>query len=230
MASPSKSLTTWTVSDLFQAVWTKKYRGSIFFFNGVLAGLTNRPYMAFPNLGPPLRGVSGEVESLYTLRLEAGSHRSWPNKDNIDFTTTILQVGGPIGAACLQVKEKGLGVFTFELLKSPSILRGIRCFACLSHFCADRRLFLRLLATWRQNTWPLGMLYEGLSGTSADSSKQCVTHFEDWRRTASILSSEPPCLIPLTPAKMLQNASLTNCPIKSRALTTHVINAMAVWG
>ena len=91
-------------------------------------------------------GVRGEVESMGTSRLEAGSHRSWPNKDNIDFTTTILQGGGPIGAACLLVKEKGLGVFTFELLKSLSILRDIRCFACLSHFCADRRLFWRLLA------------------------------------------------------------------------------------
>ena len=30
-------------------------------------------------------------------RLQAGSHRSWPNKDNIDLTTTTLRVGRLIG-------------------------------------------------------------------------------------------------------------------------------------
>ena len=43
------------------------------------------------------RGVRCEVESMGTSRLEAGSYRSWPNKDDIDLTTTTLQRGGPIG-------------------------------------------------------------------------------------------------------------------------------------
>ena len=33
-----------------QKIWEVK-----FFFNSLLAELTNHPYMAFPNLGPPLR-------------------------------------------------------------------------------------------------------------------------------------------------------------------------------
>ena len=40
-------------------------------------------------------GVRREVESIGTSRLEAGSYRSWPNKDDINLTTTTLQGGGP---------------------------------------------------------------------------------------------------------------------------------------
>ena len=61
--------------------------------------------------------------------------------------------------------------------------------------------------------------------------KRSVTHFEDWRRTASsILFSEPPCLIPMTSTKIIWNASSRNCPIKSRSLTAYIVNPMAVWG
>ena len=41
------------------------------------------------------RGVRREVESIGTSRLEAGSYRRWPNKDDINLTTTTLQGGGP---------------------------------------------------------------------------------------------------------------------------------------
>ena len=42
------------ISDHFQAIQTEKYGRSNFFFNSLSARLTNHPYMAFPNLEPPL--------------------------------------------------------------------------------------------------------------------------------------------------------------------------------
>ena len=41
-----------TVSRLFRL---KNTGGQSFFFNSLLAGLTNHPYMVFPNLGPSLK-------------------------------------------------------------------------------------------------------------------------------------------------------------------------------
>jgi len=42
------------VWEAISRLFGPKNMGGQFFFNGLLAGLTNHPYMAFPNLEPPL--------------------------------------------------------------------------------------------------------------------------------------------------------------------------------
>ena len=42
---------------LFSGSSDQKFWEVKFFFNSLLAGLTNHPYMAFPNLGPPLSQI-----------------------------------------------------------------------------------------------------------------------------------------------------------------------------
>jgi len=78
-----------------------------------------------------------------------------------------------------------------ELL--PTLLRGVHCFASLSHFSIHHPGIY--LLTWCQTTEWLSehCVREGEEAMSGDSVKHSVTHFENWCHTA-VLSIPP--LIP----------------------------------
>ena len=63
--------------------------------------------------------------------------------------------------------------------------------------------------------------------TLHNQERQLSNGTENWRHTASTLSSAPPCLILMALAKIVWNACSR---ISSRPLTTHVISAVMVWG